>query len=143
MKTVEQIRKEYPDFKSPKELGITDQEYCALNEVREGLCQGRYHHALSREKATHACSFNMHQSMSTTHCGTIGCIGGWMGMVMGKDVPGSNQYVRENRNQSARLRRLFYPSMPDPLWWHLTPERSAQACANFLHGKADPWEGLR
>lgn len=140
-KKVAQIRKEFPDFRSPQELNITDEEYVALNDVRIGLCNGTYaHHNSMRAKlakmgVTPAVSgFNMGQWLDKkASCGTIGCIGGWMGVAL-------NRPYRNAHSKS--LNPLFYPYERGDggAWEDITPKEASMACANFLKGNVFyPW----
>jgi hypothetical protein len=85
------------------------------------------------------------------HCGTVGCIGGNMGLIMGKDIIGAQQYVGRCRDasdtssdmigiavKSPALHTLFYP----PNWVNyrtITPAQAIKAIDNWLKTGRPNW----
>jgi hypothetical protein len=124
--------------KHPHEkLGITVQEYLALLGVRTALKVGTLtfhpeieHHQTERVGSEHV--FNMACPLQTnSYCGSIGCIGGWMALTMGRDP---NHYVQDT---PGPLGPLFYP--PDMIDYpKITPAQAITAIDKWLAGKK-PW----
>lgn len=124
-------------------LDITFAEYGALLAVREMLKAGvLLHRPTKYTPAAHV--FNMGISCTTNdHCGSVGCIGGTMGLVMGLDAGDAAQFVYSASN-NTRLRRLFFPNMSSARYRHITPKNAVRAINNFLNPKiANPWEGIK
>jgi hypothetical protein len=128
-------------FKTAEELGITQDEYCALVDVMIALEKGEI-----PDK-----QFQM--SIHLSSCGTIGCIAGWMAVKSKgnvypdihahfKSVPNSKGINLHNRstgnNKRLPLERLFY------LWsgnGGIPPAKDgAKAIRNFLNGDSHPWK---
>ena len=125
--------------KTHEQLGITMGELIALQGVRSMLAGGilkyhKYHHNY-KEKAH---TFNMSCPLiKNDHCGSIGCIGGYMSMALGEDP---KDYVSRHDPldpglfldaKRQNLGKLFYP--PDRLSYSkITIKQAIKAIDNFL-----------
>lgn len=136
-------------MKTAQELGITEQEYEALKVVRDALDEGIIKDADVEEKESFI--FDMSICGARTSCGTAGCIGGWMYVVMNNDgkIPntisgrgrlhGMENYV--NIKRSEELQDLFFPPV------HLQYEDISSSYAviaidNFLMTGYPDWEEI-
>jgi len=102
--------------------------------------------------------FDMNTPASTYACGSVSCIGGTMGLIMGKTSEAARTYVgcadlRHNFYyryppgtllHSPSLHPLFFPwSIASHKWRGLTRQRAVKAINNFLGGKCkNPWKGV-
>lgn len=83
--------------------------------------------------------FNMRVSCRIEGCGSIGCIGGAMAMIMGLDADKAVDYVgggiTQHGDHSPALSLLFFP--PDDMDWDdIKPRHAIKAIKNFLdYGK--------
>lgn len=87
------------EFLRPEQLGVTEEQFCSLMRVAEGLQSGQYVHApgvhlpsslFPTVKELHPYqgevpqgkkAFNMgFWQKKAPHCGSVCCIGGWAGM---------------------------------------------------------------
>jgi len=91
-------------MKTAAELKITDAEWLALQSVAAGLASG----SCTEENGK---IFDMHVTCSPHACGTVACIGGWVGIEMGMTVGGADTYVR---NCAESIYPLYYP---DDVGW--------------------------
>lgn len=72
-------------------------------------------------------------------CGSVGCIGGTMGLIMGKNAEDSHYYVQ---NARGNLRNLFFPPRSSAEYEAITAKQMLQAINNFLDtGNAD-WKAV-
>lgn len=101
---------------STKALGLTEAELAALIEVRNDLATGRI-------KAPNFC---MSSACYREGCGTVACIGGWMGLKLGMDERKARDFV-----DNPRLEKLFYP-YGIMSWGQITPSQAVRAIDNFL-----------
>lgn len=125
-----------------EKLGITFQELAALFAVRALLDRQLISFTpdsdIEPEAGEHM--FNMNIGCVTHHCGSIGCIGGYMGMVMGVD---GSHYVASKQDDGllgprAPLRALFYP--PNDLRWDtIEPHHAVKAIDNFIKAGDPMW----
>lgn len=138
---------------------LTKDELWGLLRVREALKSG----------VITAKQFEMDRTFGQTHCGTVGCIGGWMGTFLalrdGIDMESVHDYFDAN-NQPPRatlkkLKACFAPIdsaalggkfhhlfYPEPVYeetqyyfgMKATPEDGIKAIDNFLAGERFPWK---
>ena len=142
-------------MKKHEKLGITAQELIALKGVRDGLKYGLFEHrdAADPEHPTSRI-FNMgvwQNKVSEAHdedgrtwsCGTVGCIGGWMGMLF-TPLLFKNQKLAKTLEYewqySPPLKALFYPDIQGNLWTFITNEDAVKAINKFLKGDKFPWQ---
>lgn len=133
-----------------EQLNITEPEMQALLTVRNGLASGEYVHAPSIH-------FNPNPlrrgfNMSTIHCGSAGCIGGWMAHTMLKNTSNrmiSNYVVKyttavEGPKASRALLPLFYPDDEEDhgVWAQITTEDAVVAIDNFLATGEPKWNAI-
>jgi hypothetical protein len=125
--------------------------YAALVKVRNGLKSGRI-------PEDH---FNMGVIVSSGdreiqgHCGTVGCIGGWMGIYLSRQYSVAlkdycalkNGYDLEDfvvdQSRTYGYRDLFFPHVLDDLdisWSAVTPGMAVDAIDNFLNTGKPDWE---
>lgn len=142
-------------MKTFEELKVTKEEYDALQVVRDNLRAGVFVHGHSDPKNPSRPVFDMNVSCGLfgfgTICGTVGCIGGWVALVMAgkafvpleverpitrEDRWAADSYVSDASSEA--LRELYYPSRG--INWHeITPEMAAQAIDNFLNAGDPDW----
>lgn len=133
-----------------EKLGISLGELLALLGVQAALKAG----LLVRQKAPnrswridplpHHHGFTMSQPMRAGKCGTVGCIGGYMGLTAGKSIDG-NPHSPDSiayylgRQGNAKLYDLFYPlqGCTSLRYDNITVPQVLEAIANYLkHGSA-------
>lgn len=121
-------------FKTPAELGVTEDEFCRLMRVAEGLQNGEYAHVSSSGNVAPTPgkkAFNMRHWRTDKDCGTVCCIGGWAGLL--------NYRVRE----SSSLERLCYPPSSVGNMWHDINERhAAKAIINWAMTGDPQWSNI-
>lgn len=132
---------------------ITFQELGALMATRAMLAAGLLEKITKleaiRAPSTRAHQFNMGISCEVHGCGSVSCIGGTMGLIMGVKSPmsyvgargqsgtGANGYAI----RSCSLEKLFYP--PNHLNWDkITPDVAVKAIDNWLKTGRAGWSGL-
>lgn len=126
--------------------GVTFQELGALLAVRELLKMGELTHVVGRcsdmsfermSQGEHL--FNMCDTGRESGCGSIGCIGGTMAMIMGLHDTTSS-YVCGPRH-SSKLHDLFFPS--NAIWWpEITAAHAVEAIDNWLQTGNPGWDKL-
>lgn len=121
--------------------GVTFQEYGALLATREMLLNGTlvFSTGCLVRKGVHA--FNMKTQGEQQECGSVGCIGGTMAMVMGKNP---TQYVGiggQIGTASRPFHDLFYPSSAGDWSW-ITPKVAVKGIDNWLRIGKPCWERL-
>ncbi len=128
-----------------------DQIDFGLQIVRAGLAAGEIKHnpkPTNLGDVPHACQairtpvFNQGYSMIQAECGTVGCIGGWLGVILrltpfevGTFVHAPYNYV--NARLARRLERLFWPKHLRPMK-NITAIEAIDAIDRFRAGK-QPW----
>lgn len=126
-------------YKTHEELGLTFAEYGALLGTRAMLERKVLIHdvnvAFRNVGAKHV--FNMSIACETNQsCGSVTCIGGTMGLIMGLGHHNADRYVGK---ANGGLRRLFFP--PDVLKYaKIKPEWTIKAIDNFLTYGEPRWE---
>lgn len=135
-------------------LGLTFAQLGALLGVRELLKMEALEFAhrggyITWENAIHASGsahlFNMNVACRMNeHCGSVGCIGGSMGLLLGMTAPQATTFTE---TAPYKLRELFYPKMAKHRYVtvdydKITPAQAIKAINNFLAGKR-PWEGIK
>lgn len=144
--------------KTAKQLGITQGDYIILLGIRTALDEGllAWHPQFGvpgTSTTPNGPVFNMANVLITardaTHCGTIGCIGGYMGLANGQGGMGIAHYLVGGGVNGAnlpaaytRLERLFCPIDEhgtslnyDPI----KPKDAVVALDRFFAGAAFPW----
>lgn len=124
-------------IKSHEELGITFPEWAALFGVALALHDGLIpmHSAKEKDDADKHV-FNLLTSCAPNgHCGTVGCIGGYVAMAMGKNVDDADHYVH---SANGAQRELYFPSTVDR-YDRVTPQQAARAICNFLSTGHPNW----
>jgi hypothetical protein len=110
------------------DLGISQAEYEALQVVRDGLASGEFSHDDDARR------FDMHVTCDGDHCGTVACIGGWVGLTMGMGNHEASNYVH---TVEFPLNRLYFPQTVND-WSKITPAVAAATITSFLDsGEAD------
>lgn len=143
-----------------EKLGITFQELGALLGTRALLASGTLTHVALGAKtcgykavidpSTH--DFTMRYALQQEGCGTMGCIGGTMAMIMDHNGISACTYVEnggsptEDADRIGRygaMRELFYPpSNTEFNWDRITPAVAVKAIDAFLAGKGVNWKAL-
>lgn len=75
-------------------------------------------------------------------CGTVGCIGGWLGMKLGLKEDEASEFV-SGMSSSQRLHGLFYPSNHNADWSKYKPGHAALAIERYLNKDSDPWKNIK
>lgn len=134
--------------------GITFQEHMALLAVRAALAEGvlDMHPEPDPdgvEAVDDAHTFHMSCVMDKGHCGTVGCIGGYMAFIMGR----GDEYVRDHVRWgevpsyardgmcSPSLSPLFFPPNGKD-WPSATPKVAVKAIDNWLKDGNPRWSKL-
>lgn len=141
-------------------LGITFQELGALLGVRGMLESGALthiathkasHYGVSRVVSPTAHEFNMRHTLLTQGCGTLGCIGGAMALIMNRkptDYVDALASERGHQMCSVSLVNLLYPDkgiagiVDANEWDRITPKVAVMAIDRFLAGKRILWRSL-
>lgn len=144
-----------------EKLGITFQELGALLGTRALLASGTLTHVALGVKSY--CSkavvdpsehdFTMRYALQQNGCGTMGCIGGTMAMIMSNTDLSACSYVENGGFPSTEetrgdgrygaMRELFYPPVGNDFNWdRITPDVAVRAIDLFLAGKAINWRAL-
>ncbi len=129
-------------YRDHHKLGITLAEWLALLGVREALASGALHHQKRRNTtARHITNwpingtkhtFNMGLICRQEHCGSVGCIGGYMALVTGQNT----QVTVRREHPNRELAKLFFPPSRSD-YNTITPKQAVQALDNYLtKGKA-------
>jgi hypothetical protein len=117
--------------------GISFAELGALLGVRTLLANGLLAHVPYRNHGRSGHRFNMAVACSTNdQCGSVQCIGGAMGVIMGYDKDGAVRYVE---NASGGLSKLFFPPQ-DYRYVAIEPKQAIKAIDNFLKVGKPLWE---
>lgn len=126
-------------MKSAIALAINENEYQALIRILDGLKSGKFVHG--RDRDGERPGFNM----GSFHCGTAGCIGGWVGvLISGGFLGGKAMEMMEGcvhvyaANQSPGLYDLFYPTV-ETNYSNITIDDAALAIENFLNTGEPNW----
>lgn len=130
-------------FKTPKELGITEKQFCALVKVADGLQTGKLVHAPNTGRHPTHDGFNMRVwETRTEDCGTVCCIGGWSQRFGSWQWPMSAIRAPLEGGDNGGLNRLFYPFevMPMDNWHRITPQQASRAITNYLTTGDPQWK---
>ena len=141
---------------SHEKLKISFKEWLALIAIRAALESGAIEHNrdagkwgsggtqfLTKNPGVHV--FNMANCMSEANCGTVGCIGGYMGTVMFDKVEEADSFVRAADpswfRRNARFTDLFYPPRgpSDVAYETITAAQAVRAIDNFLTTGKPKW----
>lgn len=124
-------------MKTCRELGISKKEKDALIKVRDGLESGEYQHIngaipgrLSK-RGFNMATLCLFQQRS---CGSIGCIGGWVGRELG--LQHASDFAIK-----GKMRALCYPTIKgnQEFWDDITPALAAKAITNTLNSGSPRW----
>jgi hypothetical protein len=93
--------------------------------------------------------FNMDTATRTTECGSVGCIGGWMGTMMGLGVEDACDFVLGYMNR-GRFKELFFPPTPkdkhgepvEDYYDKITAAHAVKAIDNFTKTGKPKWETI-
>ena len=135
-------------MKTARQLGITAKEYEALLKVRDLLSKREVlfnmSAIISDKKYHHGYGKDVH------NCGTVGCIGGWMAVIMRNKLDNFDfnkvkcsaidsviDYVVDKHSQS--LHKLFYPALVNIEWSEITPSQAICAIDNFMNTGDPDW----
>lgn len=139
-----------------EKLGITFQELGALLGTRALIVSGALVHDGTKRCDPGVHKINMNCACDVYECGSVHCIGGTMGLLMGKDQWETDTYVRKSRYESP-LGDLFYPPVPDnrsltvgaaaepsggAFYLTITPDKMLAAIDNFLENGKPRWKSL-
>lgn len=131
------------NFKTPAELGLTDDDFNSHVQVLGMLERQEMPHAHDCFSPPPGQSFNMALAFSKTRCGTVGCIYGWSKFFQGEPV----SCVHTTGMTKARA-DLYCPEFewvgPNPniltLREQITTAQAAIALRNYLTHGEPRWE---
>lgn len=133
---------------------VTFQELGAFYAVRAMVAAGVLQYDSSCSAKPHQHTINMRLAGEQTECGTIGCIGGNMALVMGIS-PGT--YIGHGNTElhpilqgqpmhgvnsitcSRALLSLFFPPTSSPRWRYITAKQMLAAMDNWLKDGKPRW----
>lgn len=131
-----------------EKIPITFAEYGALLGTREMMKEQILRAAKGHsDPVPNEHLFNMNCAMKFEQCGTIGCIGGHMALILGWRSPYESDahrgasyhaYMYVDHGRSKALYDLFYPH-PLHEWEQITPEMAVEAIDNFLEYGDPKW----
>lgn len=95
---------------------------------------------------------DMGETMRQYGCGTVGCIGGHMAVILGEtDGPAhvphtrdekAHRYVMVKNSNGTPLHNLFFPPFQHDKWYRITPKIAVQAIDNWLKYGDPKWRKL-
>lgn len=120
------------EFRTPGQLGVTQEQFCALMKVAEGLQSGRLKHH-KRGDAVKGEMFDMATWQYQGNCGSVCCIGGWVDTYLGRP---------QNIQAGSGICDLFYPKIIGGIheWSRITPEQAARAITNWARTGDPNWK---
>jgi hypothetical protein len=125
---------------------ITFAEYGALLGTRAMLVMKALTHTKKRDVKPHKHQFNMAVQCKLDECGSVGCIGGTMALIMGKSEIDAKYYVGTCNHigtASKSFQELFFPPPIRDLrvnWEDITPAQSVVAIDNWLKTGKPNWK---
>lgn len=145
-----------------EERGVTLAEFIALLGVRNMLATGLISYSADKVACPHKHTFNMETQGEVHECGSVGCIGGYMALVLGKVTPEDAQPagIRVNRgmsryvgngisdgSHSPSLRDLFFPYAKDRYgelvgFSAYTPFMAVDAIDNWINTGDPDWQSV-
>lgn len=130
-----------------EQRGISFAELGALLGTREMLKAHIVEENIrGRRYATpHQHDFNMDISCRTNECGSVSCIGGTMGLVMGLDGDAAAGYVEGNGSSDAPLNELFFPNHEKGVctkYGTIKPRQAIKAINNWLKTGRPHWKDV-
>lgn len=147
-------------YKTHEELGITFREHLAIMGVLTAAKRGVFapsQPCTNTFQAIHGAHvLDMGTSLHTHACGTVGCIGGHVALLLGER--GSTYVMRHDirrmHDQAAMapLVLLYFPSVwrkghwvrrSGSEWGHISLSAIVKAIENFLTGARNPWDGVK
>jgi len=142
-------------MKTAAELGITEQEYDLLPVIRDKLLDGSLVHSSKAKDSNKYDVFNMSITSKRYSCGTVGCIGGWLWILMNaesieKDEKDGHFHLTDEQmglvddyveSNGGNMKELFYP--PGVFSYKaITPAQAAKAIDNYLETGDPDWESM-
>jgi hypothetical protein len=132
------------NFKTPEELDMTQAEMPALIAVMHQMESGEMVYQPSSlsifdsEVPVAKKSFNMNVAGVVDYGSNnmIGCIGFWMGIMMGLDYFNAKEYVFKQQDDTTKLRGLLWSNLDG----NLKPDMVAKTIRNFLETGVVDWE---
>lgn len=130
---------------------LSKKEEAALRAVRDMLAGGLIEHEPSPDISwrdgpvqafvmTMKRLFNMGETAGATECGSVACIGGWMGAMMGMDHEESAEFVMRYEDR-GKFKTLFYPpAIYD--YALIKPTHAVKAIDNFLANGNPRWAAI-
>lgn len=117
------------NFKTPADLGISDQEFSAFLTVLGMLERNDLVYSSQMEMKPIENGFFMGTWEDKKECGTTRCIGGWVAHLIGQSP---YDYVNRHSDVTTALGSLFWSGMAT----YATVEQAAIGLRNFLtHGE--------
>ncbi len=126
---------------------LTKKEEAALMTVRDMLDRGLIEHKKLPDNLpydprsffslTLKRFFNMGTGASPKECGTVACIGGWTGAMMGMTIDEAGDFVSKYEHR-GKFKDLFFPSR-DLKYEKITPKHAVKAIDSFLETGKPNW----
>lgn len=136
---------------------LTTKERGALVAVRDMLASGEIVHKRNADSLPGSMRehfviglkriFNMGCTAEATECGSVGCIGGWMGAMMGMTIDEAADFVADaqagddnywNENKGNKFSDLFFP--PAKInYERITEKQAVRAINSFLKTGKPNW----
>lgn len=129
-------------IKNHSKLGLSFAEFGALLGTRTMLANNAVVDANGVEQAdekTH--KLNMGIPCNIRGCGSVACIGGTMGQIMGMSADEASSYVyqRDPEDSKEPIAHLFYPPQKYD-FGKITPAQAIKAIDNFLATGKPNWD---
>lgn len=139
-------------MKTYQQLEISEREYNALQEVREGLATGRFKHCEEfSEEEDNGNAFSLEIPCSSGRCGTVACIGGWTWITVNSHrlhLDDTGFYKLSPRDEreailyvdsaKGELYKLFFPNHIES-YNSVTAAQAVRAINNYLETGHAKW----
>lgn len=138
------MTKKLKNYLSHEKLKITFAEYGALLGVLTMLKAGILVDAQGRDRPKEKLHlFNMSVPLRSQDCGTVGCIGGHMALILGKQNADDAHYYVHGAGRSVALHPLFFPAEIGchkyKSWSEIPIPVTVAAIENFLYTGEPRW----
>jgi len=121
---------------SAQMLGIAEWERDGLIAFVEATEAGTIVHWRCKIRPIVNWLFNMREACEDNECGTVCCIGGFVGLWSGMSPEKATRYVS---GASAPLNGLYYPYLAHHQWSRITPKRASEVVRDYLINGVIRW----
>lgn len=122
-------------FKTPKQLGVSEEQFCAIMKAAEALQSGKLEQTPVGVPTLPGLTFDMSHWKCRHECGTVCCIGGSAEILSGLTYGSLNKIADRNPG----LKSLFFPREVLS-WGSITPEMAAKAVINWAKTGNPQWK---